>query len=137
MRNVRQTSDLSAQYHKDLQAIWSHRDPVRPADAGRSNSSMSSYQDGVEFGSNTSNRGRSRRTLPAGGQRDQRQPNDQGSASEASDDSDDELFQQIDMGALANRGKGTYQCPKGKACKKGGVDKDGNLVAFERNSSFV
>jgi len=37
---------------------------------------------------------------------------------------------------LATRGKGTYVCPHGYDCKKGGVKPDGGLVTFERNSSF-
>lgn len=37
---------------------------------------------------------------------------------------------------LATRGKGTYVCPYGYDCKKGGVKLDGGLVTFERNSSF-
>lgn len=56
-----------------------------------------------------------------------------------SDDSsdDDEQFTSIDMEALRQRGKGIYLCPKGLKCDKGGVDKDGNLVVFDRNSSFA
>lgn len=37
---------------------------------------------------------------------------------------------------LATRGKGSYVCPYGYDCKKGGVKPDGGLVTFERNSSF-
>ena len=62
----------------------------------------------------------------------------QGDASASDDSSDDEeQFQSIDMDALRQRGKGSYYCPKGKKCDKGGVDKDGNLVVFDRNSSFA
>ncbi|KAG6304111.1 hypothetical protein E4U09_000020 [Claviceps aff. purpurea] len=53
------------------------------------------------------------------------------------DDEEDEQFQSIDMNALRQRGKGVYYCPKGVKCDKGGVDKDGNLVVFDRNSSFA
>lgn len=56
---------------------------------------------------------------------------------ESADSSDDELFLDIDMDALRQRGKGSYSCPKAYQCKKGGVDKDGNLVIFDRNSSFA
>jgi len=38
--------------------------------------------------------------------------------------------------SLATRGKGTYVCPHGYDCKKGGVKPDGGLLTFERNSSF-
>lgn len=58
------------------------------------------------------------------------------SGSDESSD-DDEQFQSIDMEALRQRGKGVYFCPKGAKCDKGGVDKDGNLVIFDRNSSFA
>ena len=61
---------------------------------------------------------------------------EQASGSEAWDDSDDRRFQVV-MGELTNRGTGVYHCPKLGRCDKGGVDKDGNLVPFERNSSFV
>lgn len=59
------------------------------------------------------------------------------SGSDCSSSDDDEQFQSIDMDALRQRGKGVYFCPKGVKCDKGGVDKDGNLVVFDRNSSFA
>ncbi|KAG5982957.1 hypothetical protein E4U55_001057 [Claviceps digitariae] len=59
------------------------------------------------------------------------------SGSDCSSSDDDEQFQSIDMAALRQRGKGVYFCPKGVKCDKGGVDKDGNLVVFDRNSSFA
>lgn len=59
------------------------------------------------------------------------------SESDDSDDDDEEQFARIDMEALRQRGKGAYYCPKGHRCDKGGVDKDGNLVLFDRNSSFA
>lgn len=62
---------------------------------------------------------------------------DIGHRSDDSDDSDDEMFLDIDMEALRQRGKGTYSCPKAFQCKKGGIDKEGNLVIFDRNSSFA
>lgn len=62
-----------------------------------------------------------------------------GANASASDDSDDEddLFGRIDMEALGIRGKGSHYCPLGHRCSKGGVDKDGTLVLFDRNSSFA
>lgn len=62
---------------------------------------------------------------------------DTGHRSDESDDSDDDMFLDIDMAALRQRCKGTYSCPKAYQCKKGGVDKEGNLVVFDRNSSFA
>ncbi|PHH62489.1 hypothetical protein CDD81_7062 [Ophiocordyceps australis] len=60
-----------------------------------------------------------------------------GHRSEDSEESDDDIFMEIDMDALRQRGKGNYSCPKAYKCKKGGVDKDGSLVKFDRNSSFA
>ena len=37
---------------------------------------------------------------------------------------------------LKPRGKGQYICPEGLSCTKGGVQADGTLVVFERNSAF-
>jgi hypothetical protein len=57
---------------------------------------------------------------------------------EDSDDYDDEsLFAGINLKALKQRGKGKYFCPRGHHCDKGGVDKHGNLILFDRNSSFA
>ncbi|KAL2756037.1 hypothetical protein ACRALDRAFT_1081945 [Sodiomyces alcalophilus JCM 7366] len=43
---------------------------------------------------------------------------------------------QIDLSQLRNRGKGIYRCSYGKSCTKGGVDRHGNIVIFERNCMF-
>lgn len=37
---------------------------------------------------------------------------------------------------LGTRGKGQWVCTQGTACTKGGVSPDGQLVVFERNSTF-
>ena len=37
---------------------------------------------------------------------------------------------------LKSRGKGQYTCPHGRDCKKGGVQQNGELTVFERNSAF-
>lgn len=134
---IRQTNEATAQYRRNLQEIWGSQNWPNCNGTGHSTSSASPYPGRLDFGDKIGGKDRSRRTLPAGGQRDQKSPNDHAPASEASDDSEDELFQGVDMDALANRGKGVYHCPKRERCTKGGVDKDGNLVAFERNSSFV
>ncbi|ROT36573.1 hypothetical protein SODALDRAFT_222249 [Sodiomyces alkalinus F11] len=42
----------------------------------------------------------------------------------------------IDLAQLRNRGKGVYRCSYGKSCTKGGVDRHGNIVIFERNCMF-
>lgn len=55
----------------------------------------------------------------------------------SSDESDLEIFGDINMEALQTRGKGEHMCPKGRRCDKGGVDREGRLVVFDRNSSFA
>jgi hypothetical protein len=37
---------------------------------------------------------------------------------------------------LSDRGKGSYTCKMGRNCDKGGVNPDGSLVVFERNSDY-
>ncbi|KAI0109227.1 hypothetical protein GGR51DRAFT_558586 [Nemania sp. FL0031] len=37
---------------------------------------------------------------------------------------------------MSSRGKGSYFCPYGASCLKGGVSTDGSLTVFERNSAF-
>lgn len=66
----------------------------------------------------------------------QNSPEEDDSGSDVSD-GDDELFAKLDMEALKSRGKGNHVCPKGNLCTKGGVDKDGSMIVFDRNSSFV
>ncbi|KAL7938628.1 hypothetical protein V8C35DRAFT_83212 [Trichoderma chlorosporum] len=56
---------------------------------------------------------------------------------ESDDYSDENEFAGINMKALKQRGKGKYYCPRGHYCDKGGVDKHGNLILFDRNSSFA
>lgn len=53
------------------------------------------------------------------------------------DEEEEDVFAKIDMEALKSRGKGNHTCPKGKKCTKGGIDKDGELIVFDRNSAFV
>jgi hypothetical protein len=40
------------------------------------------------------------------------------------------------LGELKSRGKGHYTCPRRNDCKKGGVQPNGELTVFERNSAF-
>jgi hypothetical protein len=55
---------------------------------------------------------------------------------EATADYPEEMDMDVDMNSLKSRGKGTYKCRFGLACKKGGVDRNGDLVIFERNCMF-
>ena len=48
----------------------------------------------------------------------------------------DQASTQYSAAMPLNRGKGQHQCPYGEACTKGGLGPDGQLVTFERNSSF-
>jgi hypothetical protein len=71
-------------------------------------------------------------------------PQDEESDSDSSDEEnegeeeeEEDVFAKIDMEALRSRGKGNHTCPKGKKCTKGGIDKDGELIVFDRNSAFV
>ncbi|CAM1502061.1 Fc.00g040450.m01.CDS01 [Cosmosporella sp. VM-42] len=67
----------------------------------------------------------------------QSSPTGNASGTDDSEEDEDEQFSRIDMEALKQRGKGSYYCPLAHRCDKGGVDKDGNLVLFDRNSSFA
>lgn len=135
----RKMRDLTTKYSQDVEAIWRPetrmnsktplgQSPISPFVDMKPLSTPQASLDLDEARSHT------RRTLPGGSHKS---PKEHGSGSDGSDDSDDELFQSIDMAALGNRGKGVYSCPKGIKCTKGGVDKQGCVVAFERNSSFV
>lgn len=42
----------------------------------------------------------------------------------------------VDMNSLKSRGKGIYKCKYGLECTKGGVDRNGRIVIFERNCMF-
>ena len=134
--------DLTAKYSQDVEAIWCP-ETQRNSETSLELSPISPFVDMKALSTPQASldldesKSRMRRSLPGGSHKDQKSPKDHGSGSDASDDADDELFQRIDMAALGNRGKGSYSCPKGIKCTKGGVDKVGNLVAFERNSSFV
>ncbi|CAJ0547904.1 Ff.00g046580.m01.CDS01 [Fusarium sp. VM40] len=82
-------------------------------------------------------RGGQRTLLASQSTDDMQSPGGNGSASDDSGEDEDEQFSKIDMDALKQRGKGSYYCPLGHRCDKGGVDKEGKLVLFDRNSSFA
>lgn len=42
----------------------------------------------------------------------------------------------VDANQLGQRGKGRHTCPHAFRCNKGGVNPDGTMVIFERNSDF-
>ncbi|KAM3433342.1 hypothetical protein NHJ13734_006492, partial [Beauveria thailandica] len=140
---LRQIRDLTAQFSQDVQAIW------RPDSGILDNSSSSQCSRGgqlpianmlsaassqeAQFMGHGHPANENLNTL-TGGMAEQM---DLGNDSDSDSDSgDEELFAAIDMESLKQRGKGSYTCPKGTKCDKGGVDKDGNVIIFDRNSSF-
>uniref|UniRef100_A0A0B7JSS4 Uncharacterized protein n=1 Tax=Bionectria ochroleuca TaxID=29856 RepID=A0A0B7JSS4_BIOOC len=142
LAKLRKIMDLTAQYSKEVQNIWRQKSRTEDRPAKRAYSSTS----GVDAKSaampvsgivNQDDKGAVRRMLPGAPQPDLVSPPDDGSGSDDSDNEDDERFSQEKMDALKTRGKGNHQCPKGHLCTKGGVDKDGNLVQFDRNSAFA
>ncbi|POR34632.1 Uncharacterized protein TPAR_05172 [Tolypocladium paradoxum] len=136
--------DLSLEFSRKVQSAWRPQTPMMSSPPGMHTTSISPFCDAKL--SSVSNKSMSvssdgdsralkvRKLLPDGHAQLQL---DIGHRSDESDDSDDELFPEIDMEALRQRGKGNYSCPKTYQCKKGGVDKEGNLVIFDRNSSFA
>ncbi|KJZ78616.1 hypothetical protein HIM_02007 [Hirsutella minnesotensis 3608] len=141
---LRKIRDMTVEFSHKIQSTWRPRPqvmrsppgiqapPISPFCDARlstvSNKSMSVSSDGDPRSFKT------RKLLPDGHIQMQ---TDMGHRSDESDESDDDMFLEIDMEALRQRGKGTYSCPKAYQCKKGGVDKEGNLVVFDRNSSFA
>ncbi|OJD28436.1 hypothetical protein ACJ73_00151 [Blastomyces percursus] len=51
------------------------------------------------------------------------------------DDAINDTIQDL-LKSLVSRGKGDHFCPLGHRCRKGGVDGNGEIVNFERNSVF-
>lgn len=143
---LRRIRDLSLKFSQEVQAAWRPESTtmnkhsvmqtsISPFCEGKKSTtseatSFASDSDPLHFAS--------RKLLPNKGQMSHHPDvNGDMSGSESSSDDNDEQFQAIDMDALRQRGKGVYFCPKGLKCDKGGVDKDGNLVVFDRNSSFA
>ncbi|KAI9151683.1 hypothetical protein HJFPF1_08892 [Paramyrothecium foliicola] len=143
---LRKIRDLTAQFSRDVQAVW-HPESIVPEPLPLSQTIPSPGSDSKSFppsrslsfsGEVDTKALRSRKSLHDSDPHEDTSPHGNASESdESDDDDDDEQFQQIDMNALRQRGKGAYYCPKGRHCDKGGVDKEGNLVRFDRNSSFM
>ncbi|OAA70501.1 hypothetical protein ISF_02475 [Cordyceps fumosorosea ARSEF 2679] len=141
---LRKIRDLTAKFSKDVQAVWrpeeSVPDPSSSSQAERGGqfplaaTTLSSPSQDARFIPSSHTDGDSFNTL-AGGMAEQM---DLGKEDDSDSDSgDEELFSSINMDALKQRGKGTYMCPKGTKCDKGGVDRDGKVIIFDRNSSFA
>ncbi|KAM0355906.1 hypothetical protein ACHAPU_000295 [Fusarium lateritium] len=140
--------DLAEKFSDDVQEIW-RRTPepgvVVSAPTYQTASSFPTIKSEPTNWSQSSFAGgdvdagiRGQRTLLASQTMDDMlSPGGNGSTSDDSGEDEDEQFSKIDMDALKQRGKGSYYCPLGHRCDKGGVDKEGKLVLFDRNSSFA
>ncbi|EHK23746.1 uncharacterized protein TRIVIDRAFT_147872 [Trichoderma virens Gv29-8] len=153
LSRLRKMRDLAEQYSRDVQAVWR---------VGGRRSSLASYAPRMSFSSHDgppsvtssatsldmldapdtlSRAAKRRKQLPDASAVP---PSDEtaiganpGEQDESDDYSDENEFAGINMKALKQRGKGKYYCPRGHQCDKGGVDKHGNLILFDRNSSFA
>ncbi|KAG5925300.1 hypothetical protein E4U42_004430 [Claviceps africana] len=143
---LRQIRNLSLRFSQEVQQIWRpelilmRRHPMLQTSIQPwCEAKFSQMAEGAYFVSDSDPLHAPSRGLLAGKSQMNYNPNINGdvSGSDCSSSDDDEQFQSIDMDALRQRGKGVYFCPKGVKCDKGGVDKDGNLVVFDRNSSFA
>ncbi|KAJ6442030.1 protein phosphatase inhibitor [Purpureocillium lavendulum] len=143
LSRLRKIRDLSIEFSHQVQATWRPQTPTMSSPPSVQAASISPFLDtrmslaskSLSISSEGDTRAlKARKLLPDSHAQSQI---DLGHKSDESDESDDELFLDIDMDALRQRGKGTYSCPKAFECKKGGVDKEGKLVIFDRNSSFA
>ncbi|KYK55136.1 hypothetical protein DCS_07098 [Drechmeria coniospora] len=135
--------DLGLEFSRQVQATWRPQSPLANVPPGipvpsispycetkspMSSKSLSMVRDGERRAV------KARKLLP---DRNSQAHVNVAQKSPDSDDSEDDMFPHINMEALRQRGKGSYSCPKSYQCRKGGVDRDGNLVIFDRNSSFA
>lgn len=125
--------DLSVQYARDIRSVY--EPAVKPSEPSPTSShtpfggvtpvSVPRSASGVDEDQRRTPQ--TRKTLP------EQVPNDESDSGISSGDT----FENLNMAALKQRGKGNYSCPKGKWCTRGGVDKEGNVIIFDRNSAFV
>lgn len=137
--------DLTAKFSQEVQAVWRPEGGIldrslpgqapRPGQLPLANFVPTAPSQDAHFVGHSHPANDNLNTLTGGMAEQMDLGHDEDSDSES--DGDEELFAGIDMDALKQRGKGTYVCPKGKRCDKGGVDKDGNVIVFDRNSSFA
>ncbi|ODA82234.1 hypothetical protein RJ55_00741 [Drechmeria coniospora] len=140
---LRKIRDLGLEFSRQVQATWRPQSPLANVPPGipvpsispycetkspMSSKSLSMVRDGERRAV------KARKLLP---DRNSQAHVNVAQKSPDSDDSEDDMFPHINMEALRQRGKGSYSCPKSYQCRKGGVDRDGNLVIFDRNSSFA
>ncbi|KAF5017172.1 hypothetical protein F66182_10928 [Fusarium sp. NRRL 66182] len=146
---LRKIRDLAEKFSQDVQEAW-RRKPEPGGQLSPKPPTIDSSQPAIKSEQATWNQlPRIEDDIGAGAHAGQRvplasqipdgipSPSGNASGSDGSGEDEDEQFNKIDMDALKQRGKGSYYCPLGLRCDKGGVDKDGQLVLFDRNSSFA
>ncbi|KAF7532669.1 hypothetical protein G7Z17_g13609 [Cylindrodendrum hubeiense] len=145
IRRLCKIRDLTEKFSRDVQDIWLPVPPASP-DSPMQQTAFSSFEmkrtpltrPSVAASEIETRVHGSQKALPSSQvSPGHPSPGDNASMSDDSEEDEDEQFARIDMEALKQRGKGSYYCPLGHRCDKGGVDKDGNLVLFDRNSSFA
>ncbi|KAI1025906.1 hypothetical protein LB503_006925 [Fusarium chuoi] len=141
--------DLAAKFSEDVQEVWRRTPEPGGVLSAPTYHTVSSFPTIKSEPSGWSRSFSGGNTMDGGARESQRamlasrstddapSPGGNLSISEDSGDDEDEQFSKIDMDALKQRGKGSYYCPLGHRCDKGGVDKEGRLVVFDRNSSFA
>jgi hypothetical protein len=141
--------DLAEKFSEEVQEVWRRKPESGMGISGSTYQTASSFpiikpeppswmqQPGRGNDVDVGFRGGQRNLLASQSTDDTASPGGNASASEDSGGDEDEQFSKIDMDALKQRGKGSYHCPLGLRCDKGGVDKEGKLVIFDRNSSFA
>ncbi|KAF4125639.1 hypothetical protein GMORB2_0883 [Geosmithia morbida] len=147
LTKLRKIQNLTAQYSRDVQAIWYTEMPdhdssleshaaVSPFYNMRPLSIQHTFQSSMM--THTDSKPRTWCGIPptANGVENGGTIDDD-SGSDGSDDEDDGLFQGLNLDSLKSRGKGQHYCPKMHNCTKGGVDDNGRLVAFVRNSAYL
>ncbi|ETR98356.1 hypothetical protein M419DRAFT_103498 [Trichoderma reesei RUT C-30] len=162
LSRLRQMRDLAEKYSRDVQAVWrirGHRRPSPPcsraspashdgspsvAPSVTSPVTTSEPQTVPDEPDELSHAPKRRKQLPDAAAAPPTPASDATPTAatpieqdDSDDYSDENQFAGINMKALKQRGKGKYYCPRGHHCDKGGVDKQGNLVLFDRNSSFA
>ncbi|PTB55939.1 hypothetical protein M431DRAFT_494382 [Trichoderma harzianum CBS 226.95] len=160
LSRLRKMRDLAEQYARDVQTVWtvggrrsslaSHAPRMSisshdgPPSAAPSVTSSATSLDMQEAPDTLSRAPKRRKQLPDAAAVQPTPASDATATGanppeqdESDDYSDENEFAGINMKALKQRGKGKYYCPRGHQCDKGGVDKHGNLILFDRNSSFA
>lgn len=143
----RKIRDLSLKFSKEVHAICYPESPWElgqdlSMDQMRTLAEMTRYQGSAvrDFCTKKPVNKRKAKVIHAEPERPRRRSaSPEAEESSSGGDSDDEAtFKKLnDDLTLRRRGKGSYTCPKGRRCKKGGVDSTGEPIQFDRNSAFL